>query len=391
MTPTTAEPSSSPTIPSKLPTSDPTMSPTTGNPTTSPTGDPTIEPTINPTLQPTIPSNAPTNQPTMEPSMSPTFSDKSVICTFNSSSSCVYVDDDATFCCSYLDARNDFMSNGQIDETSLTRDKTLESITWIRNLQIYMLIVDSILVLVVGFMFFKWVNAEDEESKIEIGRYRISLSAFGASVDVILTFCSIGLIVSNNLVSQMINLYEYNCYTKDGSKELISLQETFSQILVLDSLEAVLDICGLIGLFVNLCKPCKFKYCADIIHTVSYGIDLLMTYVNVFVFVLPSYNQFVDLYDNDDILCYNATNYDLESIQDNQQWMWYLCLIGGLLVCILIIVFIVYKYNQSVEEYDTTSTTTARNPREGGWFSSTKKNTNRQIQMSSNSGFSTTI
>jgi hypothetical protein len=73
MTPTTGEPTQTPTgEPTLISTDEPTLTPT-GEPTLTPTGEPTLTPTGEPTLTPTgEPTLTPTGEPTQEPTLTPT-------------------------------------------------------------------------------------------------------------------------------------------------------------------------------------------------------------------------------------------------------------------------------------------------------------------------------
>eukprot|EP01084_Bolivina_argentea_P042486 78322_1 len=320
--PPSLAPSVSPTnVPSISPTNNPSLSPTKApsfaptwsptNPTQKPTQAPSQSPTHNPTNFPTqFPTQFPTYSPTNTPTTAPTYSPTAVIvCNFTliATTDCVFENLDSSHCCSYIQARNIWTSyENQYD--SLTDQEILNVVTRIRDIQMYMFIFDTTLAfIVIAITTIFWLKKNPIQEAIVT--YDVALSAFGAMFDVILTCASIIIIADNNLINELGDLYKYNCYTKTASADVIELQGSFSQILTLDSLEAVLDIIGLITLLLGIGK-CKdnqlLKFIAMAVHGALFGLDWILTVVNFVVFVLPSYQKFQDIYRNNDLLCYQA-------------------------------------------------------------------------------------
>ena len=85
------------------------------------------------------------------------------------------------------------------------------------------------------------------------------------------------------------------------------MKEQLDQVLILDGLEAGLDIIGLLVLCIGITGHYdKCQQISDSIHGVLVGLDWILVIVNFFAFVLPSYNNFVDIYENTDLLCYDG-------------------------------------------------------------------------------------
>ena len=129
-------------------------------------------------------------------------------------------------------------------------------------------------------------------------------------IDIGCTFGSLGIIISNDLINEIGNLYNHNCYSDETVEHILSLKQQLSQVLISDGLEAALDFLSLIILCIGVIAHIELcQQIADSIHGVLFAMDWLLVTVNFFAFVLPSYNSFVQIYDNDDLLCYKGVNF----------------------------------------------------------------------------------
>eukprot|EP01084_Bolivina_argentea_P296525 510705_1 len=322
------------------PTEHPTLSPTF--PTNSPSNAPTLPPSNSPTFSPTIPTLTPTVDPTMQPTMptvTPTIGERLKVCNFTGVGDCVLNVHDSEFCCYTVGAVNMYTSDDKRDEgnrVDLTQEQILSAIMLIKDLSISMFVMDTLLVIMACCMWCGlYVNEETDKLK-----YVKLITVCATFIDIILTLISIGIITGNDLIQEISNLYQHNCYSDETIEDILGLKEQLNQVLILDGLEAGLDVIGLIVLCIGMfgeCDKCRiwadsihgvlfgldviglivlcigmFGECdkcriwADSIHGVLFGLDWILVVVNFFAFVLPSYNKFVSIYDNVDLLCYQG-------------------------------------------------------------------------------------
>eukprot|EP01084_Bolivina_argentea_P317632 550745_1 len=322
----------------------------TKEPTQNPTSDNILSQTYDPTQFPTMPTLQPSTSPTLEPTLNPT--ELVVYCNFTSSNNtdCSFKASDSLFCCSYLSAVISYhwITEDEIatyKQSFMDQDTTLNAVVNIKNIQMFMLIIDSVLVaIVLSVTIIGYFILHKSSSLITL--FDITVSAFGTFVDICLTIISIVIIVNNNLIHQMNGLYEYNCYDKDTFEEILGLKEQFNQVLILDSLEAVLDLIGLSVLIIGaITNYEKLKFCAESIHGGLFGLDWILTFVNFFAFVVPGYNSFIGLYNNDQMMCYQQIPHvDSNDVYQVSDWI-IVGVVAGLMIISVMLMYSVHKYH----------------------------------------------
>eukprot|EP01084_Bolivina_argentea_P009963 18589_1 len=229
------------------------------------------------------------------------------MCTFSNIQDCTMTEFNGAFCCYYLQADFNEFEDDSSHRSNLQQDDMLDTIRMIRDIGMIMFITDSILVVMATVLsIILYLRRRDSL------KYVVCVSVFGTVIDICLTFISIGIITENDLIDEIENLYFHGCYTSSSLADILGVKEQFSQILILDALEASLDIVGLLFLCAGkFCDHDKFQFFAESIHGGLFGLDWILIVVNFFVFILPSYTNFVDIYNDNDSLCYELNRVEL--------------------------------------------------------------------------------
>ena len=248
----------------------------------------------------------PTFHPT-QPTKAPTFGVAVKVCNYTEAQGCQQDGLDTAYCCYTVDAYNPWALPAQAAQEqtrdNLTQEQILDAITWIRDLAVAMFIIDTIMVIIAFCVWAGMLITKDTEKM----HYIKLITACATIIDIIFTCFSIGIIVGNNLIDELGNLYNHNCYSDETVEDILGLKEQLSQVLILDGLEAALDFMGLMMLCVGLvCHIEKCGQTADSIHGVLFGLDWILIIVNFFAFVLPAFEAFTAIYNDTSLLCYEG-------------------------------------------------------------------------------------
>ena len=159
-------------------------------------------------------------------------------------------------------------------------------------------------------MNYYYNKTNDKQTAQQKAKYCTMLcTIFGSLLDIILTFTVVGIINRNDLIGSLFALYDEKCYSDDIELTIFDLQSQFETILILDVVEGCLDLSCLIILAFGYFK-CKGETMEEVtqgIHGFIFGFfDLILISVNVFLFVIPTFNTFRDSYDNQNYLCYTT-------------------------------------------------------------------------------------
>eukprot|EP01084_Bolivina_argentea_P083445 151075_1 len=182
------------------------------------------------------------------------------------------------YCCYYLDGYSSFLDDTEYDiinidpyadRSDLQQQDMLMTITLVKDIGFSMFVIDTVLLFTATAVFMcLWRNNK------KLLRYVMVLSVFGTVIDIGLTFASIGVIVQNDLIVEIGNLYDHRCYSTDAAADIIGLKEQLGQVLILDSLEAALDVVGLCILsFGSVLEQKTIKTCSESIHGGLFGLD----------------------------------------------------------------------------------------------------------------------
>ena len=177
------------------------------------------------------------------PTSASTFGVAVRVCEFTEASKCELDIFDSLYCCYTIDAYNVYATveeqqkRDENDRSNLTQDEILNAITTIKDLTIGMFVIDSLsafvaLCAVIGFAITK---------KTEKLPYVRIITICATVIDIGCTFASLGIIIFNDLINEISNLYDHNCYSDETVEDILSLKEQLSQVLILDGLEAALD------------------------------------------------------------------------------------------------------------------------------------------------------
>jgi len=137
----------------------------------------------------------------------------------------------------------------------------------------------------------------------------LCVTVVGCLVDVGITFTIVGVISQNDMIDAIQQLYDNRCYSEASYQTLLELKGQLETVLILDAVEGALDVLSLLLLFGGFAMRCGFDFAgcanfAEAIHSFMFCVfDVAIISVNVFLFVLPSYNLFQDTFDNPDFQC----------------------------------------------------------------------------------------
>jgi len=203
---------------------------------------------------------------------------------------CVYNSDvDTDYCCDYFDG---------LDTILFSKSKL------VKDLSIATLVCNYALVILTGILVCAFRdNLEDSKAVI------LGVTVLGSLIDICLTFASVGVIDQNDLVNISGNAYNSDCYSGIHDRTMTRLEDQFDSILTIDIIE------GCIGLFGLCClvggygfgEKGGFTAFAEGIHAFIFGmLDVALVSVNLFAYVLPTYNAFLKVYEDNQSPCFSV-------------------------------------------------------------------------------------
>eukprot|EP01083_Nonionella_stella_P297264 1009616_1 len=210
--------------------------------------------------------------------------------------------EDASYCCNYV------LNNPENSSDQLSQQGLFLAITLVRDLNIASLLSDYAFV-IVGICTFLAISQTSDGDYDKARRITLGLTALGSLVDVCLTFTIVALINENHLVG-IDDLYENDCYSDSSARTILDLENQFQTVLILDVVEGVLDIISLIvlacGTYIRSNnEDSDIATCSEGIHAFMFMVfDVIIISVNVFVFVLPSYDKFESSYADETQICF---------------------------------------------------------------------------------------
>eukprot|EP01084_Bolivina_argentea_P172198 298302_1 len=204
--------------------------------------------------------------------------------------------DEDVYCCNYVLGR---------DSNSLSQQQLFDQITLVKNLNIISLISDyAFVIIAVCVLTMTYFNGKDLKRAKTV---TLIITTIGSLIDIGLTFSIVAIIDQNGLIDILFHLYSSVCYSENIELTLLDLHNQFETVLVLDAVEGSLDIISLIVLCIGIsfCRDSSLQSMSEGIHGFMFMIfDLILITVNVFIYVLPSYNTFVKSYDNENEICF---------------------------------------------------------------------------------------
>lgn len=228
-------------------------------------------------------------------------------CDITYADGCIYEGfsyEDAKYCCNYV-------LDTEISDLQISQSQLFTQVTLVRNLNIASLISDYLFVILAGIT----AVALCKNSKEEARRRAVIITSIGSVVDIVLTFTIVGIINEYNLIDAFSDLYHRKCYSENIELTIIDFQDQFESILVLDALEGSLDILSLIILLIGWLKfRDDMKVAIGIHEFVFIFLDLSIITVNAIMFVIPTYDAFVEAYNDTNYLCFEAVNNDDTSV-----------------------------------------------------------------------------
>eukprot|EP01084_Bolivina_argentea_P024119 45001_1 len=256
-----------------------------------------------------------------------------------------------SYCCVYLSSSH---SSQQISQNELH-----EFITLVRDMNIASFACDFFFVIIafitfVSLYFLKGI----ETAKCTT----LLITSLGSLIDIIITFTVVIVVEQNNLIQTMLDLYDNKCYSEDTDVTILDLQNQFQNILILDMVEGVLDLISLLILIAGycFCRDSTLEAMSEGIHGFMFAVfDLILITVNVFIFVLPSYQLFTSFYDNELHLCYTTTpDYNFMKTSSSNVYKWILISIVLGLVLFLFLAWCGHKLMESIKKksYSAAST-----------------------------------
>eukprot|EP01083_Nonionella_stella_P082591 227971_1 len=227
-------------------------------------------------------------------------------CTANKNiSTCFYSgsSSDMKYCCSYVTG----LDTLNVTEKVITMAELHEDITTVRSINLMALIFDTLFSFM-SIVIVIWKSGDLKNAT--------RMAVFGTSIDVILTFLSVGIISSRNLLHITGLILDHHCYALEAHDEVINLEGQFETIVILDSVEGSMDILGLILLMIGFggkwlttdeTTQKTMRNVFQIVHLIIFVLlDTILIYVNFFQFVDPTYSTFVSIYNDPLLLCYNV-------------------------------------------------------------------------------------
>jgi len=205
-----------------------------------------------------------------------------------------------TYCCNYVLNTAEQVSQKQLFLLVKT----------VRDLNIASMVSDYFFVLAaLATLIGMFAKDHSFDSFDKIKPALLCLTVVGCLVDVAITFTIVGVISQNDMIDAIQQLYDNRCYSEASYQTLLELKGQLETVLILDAVEGALDVLSLLLLFGGFAMRCGFDFAgcanfAEAIHSFMFCVfDVAIISVNVFLFVLPSYNLFQDTFDNPDFQC----------------------------------------------------------------------------------------
>eukprot|EP01084_Bolivina_argentea_P235497 396259_1 len=333
----TLDPTQSPSLPTSLPTFLPTILPSitpsvppsvsSFSPSTAPTSAPSFYPSKAPTSAPSFyPSKAPTSAPSFYPSKVPTSAPSFYPSKVPTSAPSFYpsviaididVDSNVQMECIWLN-NSECTSQAKInmiiccdeyiygltetDSIVLGKENIFDILTQILMISVIGFALDILWLLLSSIIYFCFYKGDwDTAEKIIL-----PISIFSSMVDIAFTFCMFGLVLHNHLTDIISQLLENNCFSRHAIDEITNIGGLLDNVVVGNSVQGVLDFVGLCA----VCYRCKsgkegIGWEKNLHYFISVIMDLLLGGLNTFYFTYIAYNQFKDVYSNNQYLCYS--------------------------------------------------------------------------------------
>eukprot|EP01083_Nonionella_stella_P012306 34911_1 len=286
-------------------TSPPTVEPTTMHPSGTPTLAPleqTIAPSFDPTFRPTDTPTEATFAPTFNPTVEPT---SPLIENVELAKEC---DFENRYCYDFALAQVDATKDVNCNEICENSNRIYKGVEVLFRVNLTNSIFEMLAFVVDLLLLIPW---EKYERRMSIFWALFASQIVLVFVDCVLEIASGSIVIDYELVDHLDELFANQCYSRYGDSTIIEMSSNVEQILYLSWCEAILSICVLWFCYI------KIKHFKDdmenkvpltrksfFISLFASLINLILACLTFFVFTMPTYLDYIQLYDSEQMSCW---------------------------------------------------------------------------------------